>query len=570
MSDYYKYRESQLAKALDAWGKNIYKSKAACAKEFGVEPRLFQRRIQLGRSKSTRDPAGGKLSEHQELALKEYIEFLDDIELSLRILLIRNAANALLRHANPGSAPPRIGKNWVARFLRRNPQFFIRKGKPLAAERKNAHKVEDIAKYFENYEEVVREYGITPDDTWNMDETGFRVGCGVSHLVVTLSPNRRILITDPDNRDFITSAECINGVGGSIKSFLILKGVNILDKWALQNDLDDEVTLATSDSGYSNDVLALEWLKHFDKQSSKRQKGRFRLLIMDGYGSHLTYEFWKYATQKDIILFRLPPHSTHFTQPLDVGLFQPMKHYHAEAVDNAIRLGDADFSRQDFLAAFNQFRIKTFKPSSILSAWRKTGLIPYNPEIVLEKIRPKDVPQMRVEYTPMRPGRTPSPPSISLPFTPKKPREVIDEGENITKRLENGEVVTPERLRKYIKGSCANADALELIQDDVRLSNTYNLAKRSRSKLAATVAQKGGVITVHEVREKHLTKTIMEEERVVKAQERAEAAKQKRIMNHGKQLAKQLKLRGKGASQWMDENMEFIYNSFHDQEDNNN
>ena len=50
-----------------------------------------------------------------------------------------------------------------------------------------------------------------------------------------------------------------------------------------------------------------------------------------------------------------PPHSTHLTQPLDVGVFQPMKHYHAEAVDNAIRLGDVDFNRLDFLAAFNQF-----------------------------------------------------------------------------------------------------------------------------------------------------------------------------------------------------------------------
>ena len=71
-----------------------------------------------------------------------------------------------------------------------------------------------------------------------------------------------------------------------------------------------------------------------------------------------------------------PPHSTHLTQPLDVGVFQPMKHYHAEAVDNAIRLGDVDFNRLDFLAAFNQFRTKAFKSSTIKPAWEKTGLIP--------------------------------------------------------------------------------------------------------------------------------------------------------------------------------------------------
>jgi hypothetical protein len=62
-----------------------------------------------------------------------------------------------------------------------------------------------------------------------MDETDFRVSCEISHLMMTLS-QRKVIITDPDNRDYITSAECINEAGDSIPSFLILKGVNILSK----------------------------------------------------------------------------------------------------------------------------------------------------------------------------------------------------------------------------------------------------------------------------------------------------------------------------------------------------
>ena len=219
----------------------------------------------------------------------------------------------------------------------------MQKAKPLAAEMKNAHIVTDIQTYFSSFQSTVALLGITPDDIWNMDEIGFRVGCGVTHLVVTLSSHKRIMIADPDNRDYITSVECINGVGGSVPSFLILKGVNILHKWALENDLKDDIVLTTSDSGYSNDFLALEWLKHFNADSKKVQKGAFRLLLLDVYGSHLTYEFWEYSKENKICLFRLPPHSTHLTQPLDVGVLQPMKHYHAEAVDNAIRLGDVDF-----------------------------------------------------------------------------------------------------------------------------------------------------------------------------------------------------------------------------------
>ena len=58
------------------------------------------------------------------------------------------------------------------------------------------------------------------------------------------------------------------------------------------------------------------------------------MLIMDGYGSHMTYEFFTYAKRNQIELFRLPPHSTHLTQPLDVGCFQPFKHYHSEGIDD--------------------------------------------------------------------------------------------------------------------------------------------------------------------------------------------------------------------------------------------
>ena len=110
-------------------------------------------------------------------------------------------------------------------------------------------------------------------------------------------------------------------------------------------------------------------------------------MIFDGFGSHYTYEFYTFAKQLKIDLFVLPPHSTHITQPLDVGCFQPFKHYHTKAVDSAVRLESSNFDRLDFLAAFTWMRTQTFTPSTICSAFQKTGFVPYNPEVVLKKIR---------------------------------------------------------------------------------------------------------------------------------------------------------------------------------------
>lgn len=89
---------------------------------------------------------------------------------------------------------------------------------------------------------------------------------------------------------------------------------------------------------------------------------------MDGYGSHDTYESLHYCEEHNIIPLTFPSHTTHLLQPLDVYVFQPLKHYHSKAVNQPISTGDESFSKMEFLAAFNQFRRQAFKPSTVLSA----------------------------------------------------------------------------------------------------------------------------------------------------------------------------------------------------------
>jgi DDE superfamily endonuclease len=163
---------------------------------------------------------------------------------------------------------------------------------------------------------------------------------------------------------------------------IVLKTATLLEKWIV-NELADDTMLLYSESGYSNDDINLKWVKHFDRATQRKIQGVFRLLILDGFSSHIKYDFVKYAQHFKIILFGLPPHTTHFLQPLDMVCFQPLKHYHAEAIDTAVRTGDTTFSKIEFLTAFKEFRKQAFKQDTILSAFSKTGIIPHNPSKVL-------------------------------------------------------------------------------------------------------------------------------------------------------------------------------------------
>jgi hypothetical protein len=111
------------------------------------------------------------------------------------------------------------------------------------------------------------------------------------------------------------------------------------------------------------------------------------LLLVDGHGSHETREFIKYAEDHKIQIFALPPHTTHILQPLDVSCFQPLKWYHGRCLDWAARTGSKDISKADFIATIEEIRRLTFTRTTILSGWRRTGISPYNPELVLSQLR---------------------------------------------------------------------------------------------------------------------------------------------------------------------------------------
>jgi hypothetical protein len=264
---------------------------------------------------------------------------------------------------------------------------------------------------------------------------------------------------------------------------LILPGILHQEDRYTKTGLEDDVLVAVSDTGYSNDELGLEWLRHFERYSARRQVGIYRLLLLDGYGSHCTMEFITFCDEHKIVPFCLPPHSTHLLQPLDVVVFQPYKHYHDEAVDSATRTGCSDFNKLEFLTAITSIRRQTFKPSTIVSAFRKTGLIPYNPEIVLERLQ---------EYS--AEPRTPSPlPPQHLMTTPHTLRSL----KRHTEFLETADLslkAMRESFKKYAKGSLAQAEVGAVAQKELSKTKAAELARANRQNRTRRSVQKGGIL----------------------------------------------------------------------------
>jgi DDE superfamily endonuclease len=133
------------------------------------------------------------------------------------------------------------------------------------------------------------------------------------------------------SREWVSIIKTISTISESLLSYLIFKAVYQQSSW--YDRLDNQAAkIATSPKGWTDNHLGLLWLKnHFDVETSKRQRGEYRLLILDSHESHCTLEFIEYCVEKNIILLVLPPYTTYLLQPLDVAIFQPLaKHYSSE------------------------------------------------------------------------------------------------------------------------------------------------------------------------------------------------------------------------------------------------
>ncbi len=174
------------------------------------------------------------------------------------------------------------------------------------------------------------------------------MGIGRNQWIITRDHSRQAYLASSSNREMMTCVETISGDGAVLPPMFIFSAAQHMEHW-FNADHANDILFAVSNSGCTNNEITLEWLHHFDQHSSMRQAGAWRLLILDGYGSHCTFEFINYCNSHRIVPFCLPPHATHLMQPLDVVVFEPYKHHCLKAVDLATRTGCSDFNRTEFL-----------------------------------------------------------------------------------------------------------------------------------------------------------------------------------------------------------------------------
>ncbi len=109
-------------------------------------------------------------------------------------------------------------------------------------------------------------------------------------------------------------------------------------------------------------------------------------MICDGFGTHETLEILEFCFENNILLCRLPSHTSHKLQPCDVAPFAPLKAAYRDQVDRLEQGGVNTIGKEHFTALYSPARKVAFTPKNIKAGFAASGLFPFNPDRVLRSM----------------------------------------------------------------------------------------------------------------------------------------------------------------------------------------
>ena len=231
-----------------------------------------------------------------------------------------------------------------------------------------------------------------------------------------------------------------------------------------------------TENGWTDNAIGLHWVKEiFNPFTKEWSRGAFRLLIMDGHDSHLTPAFIDFCDSEKILLLCLPAHSTHLLQPLDVAIFSPLQAYYSQFVDHYSRNGVDVIDKILFLKGYSEVRPKTYTEANIQSGFKATGLVPFNPAIVLQKL--PSPPAREEEIRPTTPSNCGS---SGVPMTPRTVPQITSHMNTILRHVE-ASPKTEQRLQQLAKVASYSHSQNILLQDQNKTLLEASQQRKKRS-----------------------------------------------------------------------------------------
>lgn len=277
-----------------------------------------------------------------------------------------------------------ITNGWWARFTGRHKEVALRTPASISVARMQGASQQAIDAYFDELTDIFEEHGFvdTPSLVFNMDESGFPLSPPPPKAVYRRGTKNSSAVGG-DDKTQVTVVACCSASGQVLPPMVIWDRKNL--KPALTQGEVPATIYGLSSKGWMDGELFHKWFKrHFLRYAPAT---RPLILLMDGHSSHYNSKTLQLAAEHEIILFTLPPNTTHCTQPLDKGVFGPLKQKWREVChDYMVSHPGKKVIRDTFSPLFSRAWISSMTAANCISGFKTTGILPLDPLAVKSKL----------------------------------------------------------------------------------------------------------------------------------------------------------------------------------------
>ena len=207
-------------------------------------------------------------------------------------------------------------------FRRRHPKLTLRTATPVSYARAMASDPEIINNYYDLLECTLCDNDLMdkPAQIFNLDETGMPLDPSPP-LIVARRGQKHPSAVGSGDKSQITVLSCCSASGYALPLFVIFDQQKFNPKHTI-GEVPGTVYGLSKKQWIEGELFDLWFSHHFLAHAPPM---RPLLLHMDGHSSHYQPSVIRNAVNEKVIMFCLPPHTSHLTQPLDKGCFGPLK-----------------------------------------------------------------------------------------------------------------------------------------------------------------------------------------------------------------------------------------------------
>lgn len=138
---------------------------------------------------------------------------------------------------------------------------------------------------------------------------------------------------------------------------------------------------AANGSGWMTETEFESFIRHFVKEIRPTKEDPV-LLLLDNHQSHLSVPVIDFCKQNGVVLLSFPPHCSHKLQPLDRGVYGPLKTFVNSFCDAWMKNHPGKvMSIYDIPGIVRDALPRAATQINIAGGFRASGIVPYNPHI---------------------------------------------------------------------------------------------------------------------------------------------------------------------------------------------